>query len=190
MRLVSVAIALGALIALSTTIAAQVLDDPVEELLSGVDSVPSRTELDDAAGTDAEAELLVLAAEGSSADTGIRIRALRALAMYPSTESQTTLSTVIETRAGGGGVDTLYLRAAMRSLAVIATTDAVDTIAALLTHDSRDVRAAAARALAITGSPAAVPLLRDRLGVEPTLQVRLALSAAIRELTGIPLPEQ
>jgi HEAT repeat protein len=50
----------------------------------------------------------------------------------------------------------------------------------------KDVRATAATALGDTGSPAAVPFLRERLLVEPDPQVRIALSAAIRALTQPP----
>jgi len=181
-------IGLAAMLALATTSGAQTATDPVEELLSALDYTPDRASLDEASGSDAETDLLTLASEAGGADPGIRIRALHALAEYPSTASRTLLEDTIAIHTSTGGVGTLYLRAAMPSLALVARSGAVDTLAQELTHPSRDVRAAAARALAMTEAASAVPILRDRLDVEPTLQVRLAISAAIRELTGIPLP--
>jgi len=188
MRRSAIIIGVTAALALTTTSGAQTAPDPVEELLSALDYTPDRGALDQASGASAETDLLTLAGEAGGADPGIRIRALHALAEYPSTETRTLLETTIATHSAGTGLDTLYLRAAMPSLALVARGNAVDTLAEELTHPSRDVRAAAARALAMTEAAAAVPILRDRLDVEPTLQVRLAISAAIRELTGIPLP--
>ena len=46
----------------------------------------------------------------------------------------------------------------------------------------RDETASIAEALAETGSPDAVPVLRDRLAMEPIEQVRLAIAEALRVL--------
>lgn len=163
--------------------------DEIEDILSAMDLIPARTDLDLASGT-AEADLLAVASNASgNTDHGLRLRAIGALSLYPGPSSQSTLETLISERINGTGIDTLYLRAAARSLAIVAKSDAVALLAQLLTHPSRDVRASAAAALALTESTTAVPILRDRLGQEPVVQVRLALSAAIRDLTDAPLPE-
>jgi HEAT repeat protein len=162
----------------------------VQELLTGVDFVPERSSLDEAAGGLAEDELVALAEDASgTTDTGIRLRAIRALAEYPGTETSQTLAAILSDHQDATGIDTLYVRAAAASLAAVEGASSVPAIGPLLNHPSQDVRVTAARALAATKSAAAVPLLRDRLGEEPEIQVRLALSAAIRDLTDAPLPQ-
>jgi HEAT repeat protein len=175
----------------AAAIAESTTGDPVQELLTAGDYVPARTSLDQAAGTSAEGELLTLAGDQSgTVDTGIRLRAIRALADYPGTTTSDTLTAIITANQAATGIDTLYLRAAAISLATVDGAAAVPSLGPLLSHPSRDVRATTARAMAATKSSAAVPLLRDRLGEEPVLQVRLALSAAIRDLTDAPIPGQ
>jgi HEAT repeat protein len=73
-------------------------------------------------------------------------------------------------------------RLAVLSLAEVEGADAVPDLAALIDHPSRDVRATVAEGLAATGSPDAVPILRDRLPVESIQQVRLAITDALRQL--------
>lgn len=164
--------------------------DPVQELLSGVDFVPGRDGLDAAAGGQAEADLLDLArAESDGHDPGIRLRAIRALALYPGSDAATALEQVIADNADGEGLSTLYTRAALMALAEVDGSAAVGTIAAQLDHPVLDVRATAARALAATDAATAVAPLRERLGEEKSPQVRLAISSAIRQLTGVPIPQ-
>lgn len=186
------AIAAGTLAALAIAHAASVApaeappgDARVVELLSGVDYVPNRAALDDALGAAVAADDLVAIARGSapeSADPGVRIRAYRALGLYPGSATEAALRAALAENAAGAGVETLYLRAAAESLVKVAGAGAVDDIVPLLDHASRDVRATAAVALGRTGSDAAVPSLRARLSVEEVGQVRLAIAEALRAL--------
>lgn len=160
-------------------------DQAVVELLSGIDFVPNRGALDDTLGQAAPSELIAIARGGDPAmnDAGLRLRAYRALALYPGPDTESALQdAVMEHGQKSTGVDTLYLRAAMESLAVVAGADAVDTLSPMLDHPSRDVRAAAALALGATGSQSAIAPLRARLTVETVQQVRLALAQALRDL--------
>jgi HEAT repeat protein len=75
----------------------------------------------------------------------------------------------------------------MESLAQVASSGslvsvAIATLAPMLDHPLRDVRADAARALGATGGADAVPVLRARLAEEELLQVRLAIAEALRRL--------
>ena len=159
-------------------------DPAVVESLSGIDHVPTRGTLDGLLGGAAESTLIAIArgiAE-ESADPGVRIRALRALAAYPSAATETALREAIADHAGEQELDTLYLRAAVDSLVQVAGPDAVTDLVPLLDHASRDVRASTARGLGDTGSDAAVSPLRARLSVEEVGQVRLAIAEALRVL--------
>lgn len=159
-------------------------DTAIVEMLSGIDYIPTRGTLDSALGGLAEDRLIAIArgTAEESADPGIRIRAYRALALYPTAETASALRAAISEHAAGGAVDTLYLRAALDSLEQVAGADAVDDLVPLLDHRSRDVRASAAVALGDTGSNAAVSPLRARLSVEEVGQVRLAIAEALRAL--------
>jgi hypothetical protein len=160
-------------------------DQPLTELLSGIDYAPGRDALDSVMG-DAAADQLVAIARGTRSDlddAGIRIRAYQALALYPAPSIEVALrAAVAEHGAVDSGVDTLYLRAAMDSLAAVAPDTAVSALAPMLAHPSQDVRAGAARALGATGADAVVPHLRARLQEEPVLQVRLAIADALRRV--------
>ena len=159
-------------------------DPRVVELLSGIDFVPTRAALDAALGAGAESQLIAIA-RGSAeeaADPGVRIRAYRALSLYPGAAIESELRAAIVEHSGGTEVDMLYLRAAVDSLVALAGPTAVDDLVPLLDHASRDVRASAAFGLGDTGSEDAVPPLRDRLAVEQVGQVRLAIAEALREL--------
>lgn len=159
--------------------------ESISEILSGIEFVPNRIALDGLMGDGAPAELIAIA-RGRDADlddAGLRIRAYRALALYPSPESDSALRTAVaEHGAVPRGVDTLYVRAAMDSLARVAPDSSVTALAPMLQHQSQDVRAGAARALGATGSDAAEPVLRARLFEEPVMQVRLAIADALRAL--------
>lgn len=157
-------------------------DPQVVELLSGVDYVPPRNSIDDVLGGAAPDDLIEIA-RSSAPDTGLRLRAYRALALYPSAETSAALrDALVDHGAADQGIDTVYLRAAMDSLARVDGAAAVPDLTPLLDHASRDVRAAVAAALALTGSPDAISPLRDRLAVEPVDQVRLAIAEALRQL--------
>jgi len=158
-----------------------------DEPLSGIEFVPDRSAFDGLMGDGAPDQLVAIALgnDAELADAGLRIRAYRALALYPSAANEETLrAAVAEHGAVARGVDTLYVRAAMDALARVAPDSAVDAIAPMLAHPSLDVRAGAARALGATGRDAAEPVLRARLATETVEQVRVAIADALRLLEG------
>jgi HEAT repeat protein len=162
-------------------------DPELVELLSGIDHVPSRSSLDLVLGPDALEELIAIARGEAvdASDPGLRARAYRALALYPEPETATALRAAVAEHADEeAGIDVIYLRAAVDSLAQVAGPAAVDDLVPLLDHASRDVRAASAIALGDTGSGDAVTPLRARLSVEDVGQVRLAIAEALRVLEG------
>jgi HEAT repeat protein len=156
----------------------------VDDLLGGVDYVPEKPVLDDALGDPPEDALIDIALS-TDADPGMRIRAFRALAHYPGDPIRLVLINAIGSfSAATAGVEVLYLRAALHSLAAVAGENAVDAIAALLDSDSQDVRADAALALGETGSAAAETPLRDRRDIESVDQVKWAIDEALATLAG------
>jgi hypothetical protein len=164
--------------------------DVIRDQLGGIDHVPDRETLDALFDDDdqAEAALIDLARNRTGeVDPGVRIRALRALALYSGKAVESALADAVDDhRLARDGVDIAYLRAAMQSLAVVAGKQAVRTIAPVLDHVIRDARAAAADALAATRDKLALTPLYGRLALETAPMVRLALEAAIRSLAGSP----
>src|SRR5690606_10474145 len=67
-------------------------DRALVEILSGIDYVPSRGTIDDVLGEAAPEDLIDIArgVEGGE-DPGLRVRAYRALALYPSEETRAAL---------------------------------------------------------------------------------------------------
>jgi HEAT repeat protein len=82
------------------------------------------------------------------------------------------------------GVEVIFAKAAMDSLAAVAGDNAVSPIAVVLDHPSRDLRVSAARALAKTASANAIPPLQTRLQTETDNLVSLALQRALSALEG------
>ncbi len=166
-------------------------DQATIDLLSGVDFVPTKSDIDDTM-SDPETQLVAIAT-ADLIDAGLRVRAIRALGNYPDATTVTALEQVI-TRfvSASGGAATLFIRASAYSLAQVDGAGAVPTLGELLFHPSRDVRADAAHAMGMVGpagAPTAIPLLRARLADQPGQpaesepQVRWALTEAIRELS-------
>lgn len=159
---------------------------PAETLLPflrGIELAPDRATLDGAIGGDAGSVLRDIAGNVES-PSHARVHAYSALANYPGGATQTFLSaTVTQYLPAEAGAQTLYLRAAVRSLGTVGGSAVVDELAAVLEHSNPDVRADGATALAATGSEAALPILRSRLLREQNDLVLLAISDAIRELT-------
>jgi HEAT repeat protein len=159
-------------------------DPAVISLLSSIDHVPTRGELDAVMGPSPVEHLwdLIGIGEAKKASPGVRIRAVRALAQYPGDEARAALRAVITTyRDARVGVDLLLLRAAIEALGTIGGAAAVDDIAPFLeAEECRDLRATAALALGATGSMTAVPILSERPKHEPTKQVKQAITEALR----------
>lgn len=170
----------------SDSSAALVIDTELRDALSGIDYVPDRSLLDGLLGADADSDLAAIGRDvDGEVDSGLRIRAYRALALYPSASSQDALldavadhSSVLITQ----GVEVVYAKVAMDSLATVAGGGAVGQIGVVLDHPSRDLRAAAASALAKTGSVAAISPLRARRAIETEPLVIVAIERALAAL--------
>ncbi len=163
-------------------------EDEVVELLSATASAPSKSQIDQVMGANAAADLIEIANDNSGeGDPGVRIRAYSALRHFADTpESETVrlgLVTAVSSHTSETtGTPLLYLRAAMFSLAEVGGESSATDLLPLLAHTSRDIRAACAHALGITGSATAIQPLRDRALIELELQVKLAIADALFEL--------
>ncbi len=114
------------------------------DTLGGVDYVPSETDLLLGFGDNASEEISTLAQNG---DPGVRIRAYRALGSLSDEYSMKTLKQTIEQyNSAIGGVDVLYLRAAIEAIASRGAQQGY--FDQLISHPLPDVRAEVARALA------------------------------------------
>lgn len=165
-------------------------DDPeVVELLTGISFTPSRSNIDLVMGNAALEDLILIAQDESpNADIGLRIRAYRALGVYETSDNRQLAvvalrEAVLKYTDSDQGEGVLYLRASMLSLAQLAREQSVNDIINLLSHESRDIRAASAQALGITGSSLGVQALRDQALIEDKTQVKLAIEDALFELT-------
>jgi HEAT repeat protein len=123
-----------------------------------------------------------------AADPGVRLRALRALGAFPTTESRDALHAVMTANGrceGDGlavtGTPLLQIRAALESLAAIGDPTDVDWIKSCLRARSRDLRVAAARALRDLGASTAVCPLQAQRDLEKVPQVQSAISEALRQ---------
>ncbi len=196
-RLIGLAVAatlLGSVAAIADRGEVWSVNANLEELLSGIDFVPSRLHFDEADVADTD---LIEIARDADADAGHRIRAYRALAHYPGESAEKALEDAIPEHGEiAAGVDTIYVRAAMHSLAVVArelellepghSEAAVAVIQPMLDHPSRDVRADAARAMGACEWTDAIPALHERLNHPGEVaQVKIALAEAIRALTAL-----
>lgn len=162
------------------------LSDEATYALTSLDGVP----------TPAQLEVLIpnalvtlrKHAESTSGATQIRLRAIRAISLWPpSAENQITLKQVLAANFNAPtGAGVLLTQAAIESLGRQAgpvDTELVQAVSASLMHSSRDIRFAAARALRQIGSPAALASLYDRLDTESVPAVKLAITEAIQALS-------
>ena len=166
------------------------------DTLTRIDSLPTRDEVVLATGTVARLRTLALTA---SVDFGLQLRAIRALAHFcnpdcrpdPVTAAEHPAhAVVLEVIASVGpersGRGILRLRAGIEALGLVRSgmDSDVELLVAFLNDASRDIRASTARALRDTCSALAIVPLRTRYNAEPAtqLQVRLAISAALRDL--------
>jgi HEAT repeat protein len=157
-------------------------DSDVADLLSGVDFVPGKPALEGVLD-DPNPDLIALAAD-TEMDPGLRIRSIRALALYPGPATRATILGVLTDYGDSAdGIETLLVRAALYTLATIDGPAAVGPLTPFLDHPGRDVRADAALALGSTGSPAAAPFLSERKANESSQQVVWAINEALRSLS-------
>ena len=168
------------------------LPQPVVNALTPIDTVPTMSQLQDAFGAASVLIQLRAIVTDPNQDFGIQLRAIRALPAYcvnkclPGDAAHDTVSGLIDAynASGHGPRDVLKLRAAVEALGVARSGDSrdVDKLVPQLNNTNRDVRASVARALGnICNTQAELPL-KNRYNVEPTDQVRLAISTALRDL--------
>ena len=152
-------------------------------LLATVDIKLSRAALD-TVGDDVSHQL-VLIADLPRVPTIVRMRAVAALAYYPSTLVRSYLVSRLHERSLiGTPLGTELRRQAVRSLGAGFGADAVDDVIELLGDREPLIREAVALALGDAGSPHALPTLEGWLGREPELFVRAAIDHAISQLRG------
>jgi len=195
------AIAAAVLALGSIALATGSLTQQASNALTAIDSVPSKPLLDlvFAGAPTAQQDLAAIASDGAS-DPGIRLRAIEALSQYclqsttpprcdANDSAHQALLGVLGANANAtSGTSLLALRAAIAALGPLQVAADADVIAPLLDHDSRDIRATAARALRDLCNPAAVAPLRARAQHEAVPQVTLAIDDALRVLGQTPSP--
>jgi len=163
-------------------------DPDVVELLGGMNYVPDQSKIDAVLGATAVDELIAIAEDTSlGSDPGLRMRAFRALAQYDESPDEALASAALRRAittfaASDQGTELLFLRASMLSLATLDGSNAVPDLVSLLSHPSRDIRAACAQALGITDSDTAILPLRNQDLVETVPQVKVAIASALFQL--------
>jgi hypothetical protein len=168
--------------------------------LTSIDTVPTREQLDTAFQMGQLEPLSTLTGIVASqdktispdgVDPGIKLRAIHALAKYCTVASACTTSDVAhqavigvfdDTRGAQTGAQVLMLRAAIETIGAMKVSTDAPLLQELLAHQSRDIRAATARALRDLCNPQAITPLRARYSIEMTDQVKLAISEALRIL--------
>lgn len=153
----------------------------LEQALSGFDYLPSRATLETMLSGDVAGLLVVAtAADDPDVTVGMRVRAYRALGQFDADIARNALTAaIVQYRDTDSPQARMMLVAAIEGLGAIGGDDAVDVLATTLGNDSRDVRAAAALALAETESADACTPLRGQNTHETNPQVRAALQAAL-----------
>src|SRR5262249_33987478 len=155
---------------------------PVMDALTGIDTIPSSDDLNNAWGSQSGAVSgLIGITNDPNVDVGVQLRAIRALANYKSTPTDTrahdTIAGVLRDHTlATVGSDLLILRASIEALGACpdkAPND-VNVLTPMLNHQSRDIRATTASALRDLGNTNAISELSMRLSVEQVPQVRFA----------------
>jgi hypothetical protein len=187
-----VAGALALLIVVPASVAGPVADR-VRFALTPIDSQPTTQQLNlvhNNSEQEALDNLQDIALGDDSVDTGVKLRAVRALTQYckapcGSHEAHATLLQLVQTpkyRDSRAGRDLLVLRATIEAVGVLRVVDDMNLLLPFLQHPSRDIRSAAAHALRDLGNTQAITPLRTRYLVEDVPQVQNALSDALRVL--------
>jgi HEAT repeat protein len=155
------------------------------DVLNSMEAVPDASDVERAFGNiDTLAKLIAIStAAPDLVDAGVQVRAIRALSKFAggrATLQQLIAQPDLQTGIGSRSV---MLRTAIESLGSFSKIDDVGQISAMLNFEaSRDIRAAAARALGIIGSSSAVEPLRARFRKELSAQVRFEISKALQSL--------
>jgi hypothetical protein len=186
-----------AVVALACMIALPVIAGPVADrvrfALTPIDSQPTTQQLNlvhNNSEQEALDNLQEIALGDDTVDTGVKLRAVRALVQYckapcGSHEAHDTLLTLIgmpKYRDARAGRDLLVLRATIEAIGVLRVVTDMNVLLPFLQNPSRDIRAATAHALRDLGNTQAITPLRTRYLVEDVPQVQNALSDALRVL--------
>jgi hypothetical protein len=171
------------------------LPQSVVNALTPIDSVPSKSALNDAFPPQAALENLLSIALDRTNDLGIELRAIRALPSYcppitqpcgPGTVVHDSLVALVvsEQAAQRTPKDVLRLRAAVEALGQTRTGLAsdVDTLMPLMASGSRDLRATVVRALLNVCNMQAIAPLNKSYVTERVAQVKAEIYAAIQDL--------
>ena len=195
MRSVHVATALAAgllaSVGLRVGLAADAADpDPADDavaILTAIDVAPNAGLYGDVIGNDVRAQLLAASQPGAAVDGGLRLRALRGLGLYPGAAAVARVRIELDDGADLlDGVAVLHLGAAVEALGYIGDASDQPRLITMLEFEAcRDVRELAARALQRLNMVGAVDALRERFVREPTQQVQLAISEALRALEAL-----
>ncbi|MFT3695226.1 MAG: HEAT repeat domain-containing protein [Kofleriaceae bacterium] len=189
MRLWPVALALFASVAAGDPVI--YLSVQVQNVLTAIDVVPTQSQLDTAfLPADAATELVRIVKDDTS-DVRVRLRAIHALTKYCTTTPCTDddpahtalVSTIAMYQGSASGSDLVLLRAAVEALGPQRVGTDLGTLEPLLKHTNRDIRTAAVHALRDLCNTGAITALREQQSTEPTDQVRLAISEALRILS-------
>ena len=190
MRAILVTLCLTGAVAIAT--GTTNLDPDQQNTLTTIDTVPTKAQIDSVFGATTALQKLTSIANDPdpTADVGIRLRAIHALAKYCATTPcaandvahQSVAAVVTATATAHDGSQILLLRAAIETLGSMHVSADATTLTSLLDHPSRDIRAATARALRDLCNNQAITPLRARYSVEMTDQVKLAISEALRIL--------
>jgi hypothetical protein len=134
---------------------------------------------------------LIALARDIEADPGVRLRAYRAIGLYPGAAAQNALrADLLALASAQPGTEQLYLRAAIEALGEVGdSVEDVPNLVPFLDYEpSRDIRAATADALRQLGCAcaAAIDPLQARLTIEQlpdgSRQVEYAITRALRAL--------
>jgi hypothetical protein len=171
------------------------LSPGVINALTPIDTLPSKSSLNTVFQTQEKAlDNLQTIALDSAVDLGIELRAIRSLPAYcppapqvcgPGSVAHDTLIALIDRYSSPPTAqDQLRLRAAIEALGAAHSglSGDVDKLLPLLSSGSRDVRNTVVRALCNIGNSQALAALDQRYQQEATAQVRLAISAAVKNL--------
>ncbi|HEY1551323.1 MAG TPA: HEAT repeat domain-containing protein [Kofleriaceae bacterium] len=157
-------------------------------VLTAMDTVPTPTELD-SNFTD-PLDSLAAIAQGSGIDVGVRIRALHALASYCTAPCNTTdiahealVDFITANEPNQDGTTIVMLRGAIEAIGPQRVGTDLPLLVPLLSHPSRDIRAATAHALRDLCNTQAITPLRAQQAQEASDQVKLAISEALRVLS-------
>jgi HEAT repeat protein len=191
MKRIAGIVALAALCALPAAHGDSVhLTTNVLHAMTPIGSTPTKKDIIDIFPQDTVARLTEIAHD-NGVDFGVRLRAIRALPEFclPScagTVAYQSLKTLLVSIVPNPqeGTSILLVRATIESIGIAKSGDPDDVglLVPYLASTSRDIRATTAYALRDLCQPTAIDNLRTAYNVEMVMQVRLAISTALRDL--------